>query len=408
MQILLLTQFFDPEPYLLGLPFIKELVRRGHEVEVLTGFPNYPGGKLYEGYRIQLFTRESIEGVSIIRVPLYPSHNESRAGRVLNYLSFALAASVLGPFLIKRPDVVLVLQGPATIAWPAAIIKIFRNVPIIYHILDLWPDSLSATGMVKNPFILACADIWCKLSYSMADRVTVVSNGLKRTLEERGVPGNKVTTVYNWCDEQQLLSGEGQAQGAPEPRMEGRFNVLFAGNLGPAQALDSVLDAAGLLRDRLPNVQFVFIGDGIKRQALQERVKLENLHNVLFLLRRPMTEMGPILRQGNLLLVHLKDNPLFQITVPSKTQAYMAVGRPILMAVDGDAADVIRSAGAGLSCKMESPENLATAVETLSKLRPEVLEEMGERGRSFYYREMSMAVGAGRFEALFQSLTKGC
>ena len=153
-RILLITQWFDPEPTFKGILFAKELVARGFEVEVITGFPNYPGGVLYEGYRIKLIQKEKVDGVLITRVPLFPSHDKSKFGRIANYISFALSSLIYGLIFAKRPHLIYAYHPPLTVGVSAIIIKLFRRVPIVLDIQDMWPDTLRATGMISNSYIL--------------------------------------------------------------------------------------------------------------------------------------------------------------------------------------------------------------------------------------------------------------
>ena len=179
MKILILTQWFEPEPTSKGLLFARELVTRGHEVEVLTGFPNYPGGKLYPGYRIRPWVREQIDGVNVLRVALYPSHSNSGFQRALNYMSFALSAALIGTALIKQPDVVYVYHPPITVGFAGAVIGFFRKTPFVYDIQDLWPDTVASTGMMSNPMALALLGKLCKFVYHRAAHITVLSRGFK-------------------------------------------------------------------------------------------------------------------------------------------------------------------------------------------------------------------------------------
>lgn len=409
MKILLLTQWFDPEPpaSLKGLAFARELVNRGHRVEVLTGFPNYPGGRLYPGYRIKFRQRELIDGVRITRVPLYPSHNRSALGRVANYTSFALAAAAIGTWSVHRPDVAYVYHPPATIAFPAMVLKAISGVPFVLDIQDLWPDSLAATGMVTNPHVLRAVDRYCRLSYRSAARVVVLSPGLKQALIARGVPAEKIEVIYNWCDESAILFAQPDARFLNEAPLQSRFNVVFAGTMGHAQALSSVLRAARLVATKAPRVQFVFVGGGVQVDSLKAEASQMALSNVKFLPIRPTVEVAPLLAAADVLLVHLRNDHLFSITIPSKTQAYMAAGRPILMAVRGDAAALIGGADAGVCVEPEDPEALANAICELSKLAPSQLAEMGARGRAHYLQHLSLAAGVDRFEALFRQVTQG-
>jgi glycosyltransferase involved in cell wall biosynthesis len=397
MRIMMLSQWFEPEPTFKGLVFAKELVRRGHQVEVLTGFPNYPGGKLYPGYRVRLWQRECIDGIAVLRVPLYPSHGRSVLGRIANYMSFAFSAA-LGSAFVARPDLVYVYHPPATIGLAALAAKMFYRIPIVYDIQDLWPDSVATSGMMGNRRILQMLHRWCQLIYRKSERIVVLSPGFKATLMERGVAEEKIEVIYNWSDERALGASDGPpvVLGAP-----GEFTVLFAGTMGVAQALDTVLDAARLCMDAVPRARFVLIGGGIDRKRLERRAAELELTNLCFLPRQPGSEIGRYLSAADVLLVHLRKDPLYLITIPSKTQAYLAAGKPILMAVEGDAAALVQRSGAGFTCEPGSPERLAEAVAEMASFSAERLDEMGQAGRDFYLRELSLVEGVNRFERVF-------
>lgn len=404
MRILILTQWFDPEPTFKGLAFARELVRLGHQVEVLTGFPNYPGGKLYSGYMVRLLQRESVDGISVLRVPLYPSHDGSALKRIANYASFALSAAFMGSLLVKPADVMYVYHPPATVGFAAAVISLIRRIPFVYDIQDLWPDTLVATGMLNHTAILKLVDKGCSLIYRLASKIVVLSPGFKVMLVKRGVPAKKIEVIYNWCDEENIQR-QYTADGL-EKRLgfAGRFNIVFAGTMGKAQALDAVLDAAQLVGNSQPEVQFVFIGGGIEVDRLIKKTDEMGLSNVRFLPRIPMQEIGSVLACADVLLVHLSDDPLFKITVPSKTQAYMAAGRPILMAVGGDAACLVEKSTSGLTCIPENAQSIAAAIEKFCDMSRQELDDMGARGRIFYDTELSLAVGANKFESVFKSI----
>jgi colanic acid biosynthesis glycosyl transferase WcaI len=404
VRILFVTQWFDPEPMFKGLPFARELARQGHHVQVLTGFPNYPGGRLYQGYRIRLLQRERIDGIEVMRVPLYPSHSHSVIGRIANYLSFAIAATVIGPAVVKRPDVIYVYHPPATVAIPALWLRTLFSARLVYDIQDLWPDTVLATGMLRGSMLMRLLAKWCDFVYANADHLTVLSHGFKAALIARGVPADKISVIYNWCDEKQLFEGGEPQTPACFQELKDRFLVVFAGNMGSAQSLDSVLETANLLRERRPDVAFVFIGGGTKVERLTREAERLRLTNVTFIPRVPVADMAPILRRADALLVHLKDDPLFQITIPSKTQAYMAAGRPIVMAVRGDAQAMVAEADCGITCAPGQPDQLAKAIEKLAGLSGRERQALGENGRRFYQQKLALPVGSKKFEALFRRL----
>ncbi len=235
MRILLLGQFFDPEPAVKGLSFAKKLADHGHQVEVLTGFPNYPGGRLYPGYSLRPWRVEVIDGIRINRVPLYPSHDKSGLRRIANYASFALSAATIGLCLVQRPDVIYCYHPPATVGLAAVALSTFKHCPFVYDIQDLWPDTVAASGMLRSRSALAVIDAWCRWIYSRADHITVLSPGFKRRLVERGVPDRKITVVYNWSDESKIRRVNRDEALAISLGMAGRFNLTFAGTMGLVQ-----------------------------------------------------------------------------------------------------------------------------------------------------------------------------
>jgi len=351
-RVLIITQWFDPEPTFKGLLFSKELVARGFDVEVITGFPNYPGGKLYEGYRIKLFQKEMIEGVSITRVPLFPSHDKSKLGRIANYISFSFSSLIYGLFFARRPDVIYAYHPPLTVSVSALIIKLFRRVPVVLDIQDMWPDTLRATGMLSNSRLLGFISSICNVIYSFVTKIVVLSPGFKNLLIERGVPDSKIEIVYNWADEELLRNVTGEM---PEKisNLEG-FKILFAGNVGKAQSLNVILDAAHLLKDEALKIHFLVLGQGLELDDLKIRANQLNLNNVHFLPAVLMEKVGDFLGSADALLIHLNSDPLFEITIPGKTQAYMAVGKPIIMGVNGDASNLVLRADCGICFE---PEN---------------------------------------------------
>lgn len=407
MHILFLSEYFDPEPVLKGMGFVQEMVRQGHSVEVLTGFPNYPEGRIYPGYRLRLIQREEVAGVRVLRVPLYPSHNTSGFARMLTFSSFALSAAILGPWVVQKPDVIYVCHGNGTIGLPAWTLKVTRGAPFVLDIQDLWPDSVVASGMLPRGLkpLLPVLEAWCRFIYRQAAQVAVLSQGFKRTLTSRGVPEAKVSVIPNWCDEVQIRPGPVRPE--EEALLEGRFNVVMAGNMGKMQGLSVVLEAAAVLQGIEPKVQFVLVGSGVDLPRLEAQAASLGLTNVLFLPRRPVGEIGALLNRADALLVHLKDDPLFSITIPSRIQAYLAVGRPILCGVRGDATDLVLKAQAGLAFEPERSESLVASVCTLLRLTPESRAEMGERGRRFYRDVLSIQVGTAAFLELFTRALRG-
>lgn len=401
MKILIVTQWFDPEPTFKGLLFAKKLVEYGHQVEVITGFPNYPGGKVYDGYRIKAYQKELIDGVVVHRVPLYPSHDGSAFKRILNYVSFAASSLLCGLFKVIKPDVIYSYHPPLTTSLSALFIGMFRRVPFITDIQDLWPDTLAATGMLTNPKALSIVEKVCQFVYHRAAKIVVLSPGFKARLVAKGIADSKIEIIYNWCDEYALDKSSPSQLALPNNQ---NLNIVFAGNLGFAQGLTTIVQAASLLKERDIKANIILIGDGVAKATAQQQAENLRLDNVFFLPRVPMQEVGTLLKVADALLVHLTDDPLFSITIPSRTQAYLAVGKPIVMGVDGDATLLIKEAKAGVCCKANSAASLASAIQQLSSLTEEERSQMALNARDFYYKNLSLIQGVNKFIAVFEEV----
>lgn len=384
---------------------MQELRKRGHEIEVLTGFPNYPEGKIYPGYRLSIIKRELMGDIRITRVPLYPNHDSNGFKRLLNYISFAVSALLIGPLVVGRFDVAYIYHPPATVFLPALGFRILRRKPCIYDIQDLWPDTLESTGMIRNRRVLSAVGIWCRIAYHFADRILVLSPGFRKKLILRGVPSHKISVIYNWADDSVIRQVGYDQYLAEELELQGRFVVMFAGNMGMAQALSAVIDAAVIVAGKNPMVKFVFVGDGVEEAKLKERTKDLNLENVSFVSRRPIAEISYVMSLADVLLVHLRNDLLFDITIPSKIQTYMAIGRPILAAVRGDAADLVRKTGSGEICEPENPCNIAEAVLKMASMDKDGLLAMGQKGKEYYEKHLSLRSGAGKIDEALHELT---
>lgn len=404
-RLLMVTQWFDPEPIPKGLAFAKALQLHGFEVQVVTGFPNYPGGKVYPGYKIKLWQRETIEGMSIMRLPLFPSHDSSAISRAANYVSFFLSTLIYLVFFAKKADIAYVYHPPLTVGLAAAIARLIRRTPTVIDIQDLWPDTLRATGMIGKQRLLSMIESACNWLYRHVDHIVVLSPGFKRILVSRNVAESKITRIYNWAEEADVEAHN--AGGVPDSMVKnGKFRVLFAGNMGKAQGLDAVLDAAKIVARECPQVELMFMGGGVELEHLKSRVVVEQIDNVTFLPKVSMKEANRFLAAADALLVHLKLDPLFEITIPSKTQAYMAAGRPIIMAVTGDAAELVAQAKGGVVAVPENSESLAHAICKIAAMDKSELRKMSESNKEFYMMNLSMAKGVSMFADTFFSTMK--
>lgn len=403
-RIIYLSQLFDPEPTFKGQDFIAGLTGRGFDVEVVTGFPNYPGGKIYEGYRIRPMQRERLGTADVVRLAMYPSHDRSALRRVLTYVSFMVSSFLYLVFAARRSDLVYVYYPSLTAGLAAVAAKLFRKTPVVLDIQDMWPDSLGSSGMLRNRLVLSLVNGACNLLYRHCDHIIVLSPGFKALLVERGVAAEKITVVYNWADEAQPVPASEWASPFPD---DGAFKVLFAGNMGAAQQLETVLDAAHVLQSRRVDCTFYFMGGGVDRDSLRAKAEGMGLRNVRFLPRVPLAEVQRFLVAADALLVHLVDDPLFRITIPSKTQAYLYAGRPILMGVSGDAEDLIRAAGAGQVFAPGDATALVDAVESLMHAGPEGRSRMGRDGRQFYMQNLRRELGINAIADVITRFKRG-
>jgi len=381
MKILLLTQWYPPEPMPLLSDMTETLQALGHEVTVLTGFPNWPSGKLYPGYRLRLWQREERNGVQIIRVPLFPDHSTSAVKRALNFLSFAVSATVLGFWLVPRPDVMHVIHPPITIGLPAVVLSFLWRIRFTLEIQDMWPENLQSTGMVRNRAVLRAVASFANWVYRRSAAIRVISPGFRLNLVQKGVGAGKIRVISNWVDTDNYKPLPSEQNFANALGLSGRFNILYAGTIGLAQGLDVILDAAPQLHSQLPQAQFVLAGDGLDYERLKAKAALLGLQNVRFLGRLPGDMMPQLYACADVLMLHLRSDPLFAITIPHKVFTYLAAGKPALVAAEGDVATLIQSAGAGLVCKPSDPGDLARAVNALYLLAPQERAAMGNNGR---------------------------
>lgn len=405
MRVLILSQYYQPEP----LPKVSELAQGllelGHKVAVVTGFPNYPSGVLYAGYRLGLARLEVIDGVPVVRAFEYPYHGKRVLGRLLNYGSFMVAAP-LGAFRAPKADVIYVWSPPLTIGIAAWIIARLRGIPFVYDVQDIWPEAVVLSGMLKPGFHAKCLSVLERFVYRRADHILVVTEGARDNLVKKGVPLEKLSVMPHWVDGK--LFRRQDPDDSQRLRFQygwdGRFIVMFAGNLGLVQGLETVIRAAERLRSE-PRVRFVFIGDGADKVRLQQLVRSLGLQDqVQFIERQPMERMPAFYAAVDALLVHLKWSELSNYVIPTKTLAYLASGKPILMAMQGAAAQLVQDAGAGRTVTPESPEELAVAVLEFAALPPAEREAMGGRGRDYLLRHLTKEIIIPRYAALLERL----
>ena len=388
MRILFLTQLFDPENAIKGLSFAKAIAAAGHEVDVITAFPSYPGGKVYPGFRQRWRQVEQVApGVRVTRVATYISRDRSGLKRLLGYASFAAMAFLQGLFR-KRPDAIYAYYPPVVGGLAAIALGLVKRAPVVYDVQDLWPEAVVASGMVREGRLTRIIERIAGLIYRRSAAVVTLSDGYREALLGKGVAPGKVARIYNWCDESRIaVDADAGSDGEA-------FSVVYAGNLGAAQGLDAVVRAAAIVAAQgHAGVRFDFIGDGVEKPALQELTGSLGLTNVRFVDKVPPEQIGALLGQAGALVAHLRDDPVFAITVPQKVQAYLLAGRPLLVAIAGESAEIVQRAAAGVAAQPGHPEQIAAAAVQLSRLPAIERQAMGARGKAFYEEHMSQRNG---------------
>ncbi|HXH73900.1 MAG TPA: glycosyltransferase family 4 protein [Bacteriovoracaceae bacterium] len=386
MKILVVTQYFWPEQFKI-LDLCQELIERGNEVTVYTGLPNYPEGEFFKGYSLLGPYKETHGKINIIRSPLIPRGKNKSFQLILNYFSFMFLASLLAPFLVRgKFDKIFIYEpSPVTVAIPAIVLKYLKKAPIIFWVLDLWPESLEATGVLKNKKALSFISIFVKWIYDHCDRIFITSRGFARSISSMGIPENKIFYWPQWAEA--FFSSNQESTYKDENIPKDGFKIMFAGNIGSSQDFETIIGAASILRNN-KNIKFLIVGDGMMKKWSEEQVlKLKLQNTFIFLGKKPVETMPYYFSHADVMLVSLTDTKLFSITVPAKIQAYLASGKPILASLNGEGADIIRQWNSGMTCTPTNPKQLAQKIEEMSLLSIDALKLMGENARRCYLSE---------------------
>ncbi len=406
MKVLFVSQYYPPES---NAPAnrVSRLARawadeEGFDVTVLTGFPNHPEGRVYPGFDARKPVRERDGRVKVVRAPIYAAANAGVLKRSLAYASFCTSASSLGPWLVDRPDVVIATSPQLLVGVAGAYLAKLLRRPFVLEVRDLWPDSVVAVGaMTEGHPVVRGLHVIEESLYRQADHIVVVTESFREILAERGVARDKLSFVPNGVDRDLFVPGPGPA---PDP-YPGRFVVCFAGTVGMAHGLGTVLDAAAIAKRELPDVLFLVVGEGAERKELEARAQREGLDNVAFTGRVPRERVPELLRRAEISLVMLKDDPLFKTVLPSKLFESMGCARPMLLGVDGEARRLVERAGAGRYFVPSDPRALIDGIRALAA-DPALRDEMGRAGHHVATTEFDRGVLAKRYAQVLRDVVR--
>lgn len=387
MKILIVTQYFWPEEFRIN-DICEGLKNQGHEVEIFTGMPNYPKGKLYEGYSLFGPYKEEYKGMKVIRFPIIPRGKSGGLNMVLNYLSFMINGSIrIIPTLFKRYDRVFMFQtSPITAAIPAIIYSKVKKVKSYIYIQDLWPETFYSIIPMKNDKLKRVFKSICTRIYKRFTTILISSKGYEDILVDSGIDRDKIVYFPQWAED--LYSCKENVREKSEDK---QFNVTFAGNIGKAQSVDTIIKAAELAKD-IKEIKWNILGDGSDFENIKSMVRSCGLEDSVILHgRKPSTEMPKYFASSEGLIVTLRNEGILKVTLPAKVQSYMASGKPIIAAVSGEGSKVIKEAECGLTGEAEDHIALYNNIIKLYKMTKEERQVMGDRGKKFFDENFTRA-----------------
>jgi colanic acid biosynthesis glycosyl transferase WcaI len=410
VKILYVSQYFPPE---MGAPAARaaELswhwARMGHETTVLTGFPNHPTGVVPEDWRARLrrlrYT-ETVDGVRVVRTWLWPLPNRKAHERIRNYASFCVSAAISG-LLLRRQDVVIATSPQLLCALSGWWVAFWKRVPFVFEVRDLWPESLAAVGAGSEGTLLhRMLGAIAGFLYRRADRIVVVAPAFKdHLIRVWNVPEEKIYVVENGVETDLFRLDPAAAEVRKRLKPEGRFLICYIGTMGNAHGLETLIAAAEVLRTSLPNAMFLLIGEGAEKERLVELAAARELTNIQFLGQQPRDRIPAYVSAADVCLVMLKKAELFKTVIPTKLLEYMACERPVIVAVDGQARQIVEEAGAGVFAEPENSQALVKAIVELAA-NPEQRRQMGACGRQYIVKKFSRERTARDYVTLLEGM----
>ncbi len=383
MNILIVTQYFWPENFRIN-DLCSELSKRGHEVTVLTGKPNYPEGDVFKDYIDNAEKLDHYEGCNVIRVPMIARGKDSSIKLVLNYLSYAFSATFIGAWKLKNKkfDVIFAFQpSPITVGLPAIYLKFLKKSPIVFWVQDLWPETLEAVGVVKSKTSLKAVGKLVSFIYNRCDLILGQSKAFEEGISNYCKDKTKIKYFPNWSEK--IFSS---INFIPIVEMDGytEFKILFAGNIGDAQDFPSIISAVEILKNKNINCKFFIVGDGRAMKWLIEEIKTRDLADYISLLgRHPLENMPSFYYSADALLVSLKEDDIFSMTIPGKVQSYMAASKPILTMLSGEGSRVVKEANCGYTAESGDAETLANNIKLMSNLSKDQLSVLGNNAKTY-------------------------
>ncbi len=403
MRILIVSQYFWPENFRIN-DLVSALIERGHTITVLTGKPNYPSGKVFEDFGKQPSRYANYAGAQVVRVPML-ARGQGSIRLLLNYITFALSASVVGPWKLRGQNFDAIFgyePSPITVGLPAIVLRKVKSAPLVFWVLDLWPQTLDAIGIVKSPWGLNLVGKLVSYIYERCDLILGQSKSFVPEIAKYAGKSARIAYFPSWAESLFSFADVGPSPLVP-PFPQGT-SVLFAGNVGEAQDFPAILGAAEQLKDH-PTIRWLIVGDGRKYDWVRSEVVRRGLSSCVLLFgRHPVNAMPSFFVHATALLVSLTNRPIFALTIPGKLQSYLASGLPVLAMLDGEGANIVKAGGAGFTCSAGDSLGLAKAVLQLAASSTETKIQMGKNGMALAEREFDRNVLVSQLEAWLQEL----